>query len=948
MDIARLEPLMRRFFEAQPSDPLIQEQLVSHLRRRETASRLLDAQRIADVTRQELEAFLQDTDAWYGLRWNKNRFWAEVFGEGDERLPQVRRALAELVRRGEAGLTAADFRHLLSALPGIGPAYLSEILALRFPDRYWMWNKQVRDFFDRNGVDIKAELPWGKKGDEGEQYMAARRHIEDVRRALEQALRQHADYLLADLFMYWANQQGWVDPWAERIARLVSEQFTPERAQARREGEEQARQLLASKLGRLTEEDLRQCLRHLSADWRRGRSCYDRFMPALYGRQIRLMAGTMPALNRWVQQLWTAGDAELDSILDGFWSEQEVGGAGVSLPTAVLYLRDPQKYTIWLPVMSKGLQQAAGFQPGRWRTADGYRQYNAAAVRFRERYKLAPQALDLILWQIAGDGEALVGSPFPGFSAETFAFLRELAANNNTEWMRRNGGANLARYRQLVREPLRLLFEAVAPTLAALDPTLETEVKEGKVLARINKRFPDEEGPYHTYLWGAFCRKGQRRQADAQLYVDVHADHVPVGFRSAGEASPAARARFRRNLQQAPEVFLRLWARRPPDTSLRVGSLASAQQVSELRSVDDLKPLEEAEAVWIERRYDAADPIVGQPEFAGEVAELLRRLHPFFRFATADDPTQLLDDIDDEDDEEEDVKESVYSLEDLCGDTFLDEAFWADVQMLLQDKRQIVLYGPPGTGKTWLARQFARYWVDAANQPGGDVKVVQFHPSYAYEEFVEGIRPESVPEPDGRHELVYRVKKGIFRRFCEEALSHPERRYVLILDEINRGELPRIFGELLYLLEYRGESVVLPYSGELFAIPRNVHLIGTMNTADRSIALVDHALRRRFHFVAVRPSAEVLRAYFETSGRTEMIWVADLLEQVNRQLEADGIEWHLHIGHSHFMRPDLDEAGLGLIWQHSVLPTLEEYFYRQPERLKGYQLQALKETLGKA
>ena len=944
METTRVEPLVRRFVEALPSDPLIQEQQASHQRRKEAALRVLDAQHIPDVTREELQAFLEDTDAWYGLRWNKDQFWAKVFGEGNERLPALRATLADLVGRAEAGLTAADLNHFLSLLPGIGPAYLSEILALRYPDRYWLWNKQIRDFFSAHGVDVKAELPRGKKGDEGEQYMAAGRHLQDVRRALAQVLGQGVDFLLTDLFIYWANCQDRPDPWADKIAHLKSEHFTPDRARARREGEEQARKLLESKLGHLTESDLSQCLNHLNADWRNGRQSYDRFMPALYGHQITLMAKAMPALNRWVERLWTAEDAELDGLLDTFWSEQEVAGAGVSLPTAVLYLRDPEKYTIWLPVMSKGLRVAAGFQPGRWRTASGYRHYNAAAVGFRERHGLEPQALDLILWKIAGDEEPKPA--FPGFSAETFRFLKELAANNNSEWMQQEGGANFARYQQVLREPLRLLFEAVAPTLAALDPTLETEVKKGKVLASIRKRFSDEEGPYHTYLWGAFYRKGLRKQTDARLFVQVQLDGVRVGLSVAPDYRSEALARFRKNLRRAPDLFLRLLAERPPDTHLRVGPSSSEAQEVAVQKVEDLEALQEAEMVWLERRYDADDPILAQPEFAGTVAELLGALYPFFQFATTDDPDGLDDgpDVEDGGDDER----SLYTPEELCRDTFLDASFWGEVQALMDDKRQIVLYGPPGTGKTWLALRVARYWVDAADEPGGDVQVVQFHPSYAYEEFVEGIRPESVAAPDGRHELTYRVRKGIFRRFCDEARAHPKRRYVLILDEINRGELPRILGELLYLLEYRQASVILPYSGEPFAIPDNLCLIGTMNTADRSIALVDHALRRRFHFVALRADPEVLRGYLEAKGRSDMAWVADLLEQANRQLQNDGIEWHLHIGHSHFMRPDLDEAQLRLIWERSVLPTLEEYFYRQPDRLKDYQLQALKETLGKA
>jgi 5-methylcytosine-specific restriction protein B len=216
---------------------------------------------------------------------------------------------------------------------------------------------------------------------------------------------------------------------------------------------------------------------------------------------------------------------------------------------------------------------------------------------------------------------------------------------------------------------------------------------------------------------------------------------------------------------------------------------------------------------------------------------------------------------------------------------------------------------------------------------------VQFHPSYAYEDFVEGLRPRTVAGA-----LSYPVMRGTFLRLCDAARAQPARRYALVLDELNRGELPRIFGELLYLLEYRDEAVILPYSGEAFSVPPNVYLIGTMNTADRSIALVDHALRRRFHFVALRPSAAVLRAYLAATGRPDLAWTADVLERANELLAQDGVEWHLHVGHSHFMRPDLDAARARLIWEHSVLPMLEEIFYRRPERLADYQFDALREA----
>ena len=285
-----------------------------------------------------------------------------------------------------------------------------------------------------------------------------------------------------------------------------------------------------------------------------------------------------------------------------------------------------------------------------------------------------------------------------------------------------------------------------------------------------------------------------------------------------------------------------------------------------------------------------------------------------------------------------------YSLDALCQKTFLDKEFWEEVQLLVNDKRQIIFYGPPGTGKTFIALEFAKYWVNPAN-PHDNVHVVQFHPSYAYEEFVEGIRPESNKAPDGHQELSYPVKKGVFRHLCDEAQSHPDQRYVLIMDEINRGELPRIMGELLYLLEYRKESVILPYSGSSFQIPDNLFLVGTMNTADRSIALLDHALRRRFHFIKVIARPSILRDYFQANGHPEMVWTEKLLERLNSKLEQDGTEWDLHIGHSHFMRSDLDNKKLNIIWEHSIMPTLEEYFYQQRDKLKSYELDALRANL---
>jgi MoxR-like ATPase len=267
----------------------------------------------------------------------------------------------------------------------------------------------------------------------------------------------------------------------------------------------------------------------------------------------------------------------------------------------------------------------------------------------------------------------------------------------------------------------------------------------------------------------------------------------------------------------------------------------------------------------------------------------------------------------------------------LSGETMMEPAFFQKLDRLLSDKKQLVLYGPPGTGKTFVALKYAEYLA----QGGGDVTTVQFHPSYGYEDFVEGLRP--VLE---QGQLQYRVEPGVFRQVCERARARPEAWFVLLIDELNRGNLPRILGELLFLLERRGHPLVLPYSKERFSIPDNVIVLGTMNSADRSIALLDLALRRRFHFVEVQPKEEVLRAYLLRHRREE--WIADLLGALNSELERAGIERDRLVGHSHFMVDDIDEERLELIWEATIEPLLRELFFSEPEKLEAFSLEQLR------
>ena len=261
--------------------------------------------------------------------------------------------------------------------------------------------------------------------------------------------------------------------------------------------------------------------------------------------------------------------------------------------------------------------------------------------------------------------------------------------------------------------------------------------------------------------------------------------------------------------------------------------------------------------------------------------------------------------------------------------TGLPTATLEEMRDLLEDSGQIVLSGPPGTGKTWLARGLAAL---VAGDPER-VQVVQFHPSTAYEDFIEGLKPRV----DDLGQVTYAVVPGIFVRLCEAARRDPDRYYVLVIDEINRAPLGRVFGELLYALEYRGPegAVALSVSAgmgveqrsELFYVPDNLLIVGTMNSADRSLALVDYALRRRFRFVELEPDAGVLDRWLMAhgSGAARRRIALDLFAEVNRRL-AEMLDPDHRLGHSYFMLDPLDGPTLDRLWRTAVKPLLSEYF----------------------
>ena len=271
-------------------------------------------------------------------------------------------------------------------------------------------------------------------------------------------------------------------------------------------------------------------------------------------------------------------------------------------------------------------------------------------------------------------------------------------------------------------------------------------------------------------------------------------------------------------------------------------------------------------------------------------------------------------------------------LQQLAADLRLPVEFLERINALLEDKKQVIFQGPPGTGKTYVAQELAKHLA------GKDrVTLVQFHPSYAYEDFVQGYRPKTADSG----QVAFVLRDGPLLRTAECAERDPGRKYYLIIDEINRGIIAKVFGELYFLLEYRDRKMNLQYSEEPFSLPPNLYIIGTMNTADRSIALVDLALRRRFYFVEFHPNKppikDLLRKWLNDNAPDNMAWVADVVDRANEELN----DRNAAIGPSHFMKDSLDQVTVERIWEHSVLPYIEERLFGEDNVRSRFSLDAL-------
>jgi MoxR-like ATPase len=614
--------------------------------------------------------------------------------------------------------------------------------------------------------------------------------------------------------------------------------------EARRSAEDKARRMLDAAAGAMTESQLRELMRFFNVDFHNGKESKTRFSPAFVGATANRLAENLEGVNLWTNRLWKGDGEALDELLS---DRKLLPSSGTSYPSMLMYLRDPQRFAVWLQPTDHGLQRLfpsyePAASPGAGDSA-AYRAFSAAATTLMRDHEIPPELLDAVL---AAAARAEVAS-----ESETIGEEPPSEGGSGT-W----------------------IFQA-NPSLYDIDRAVSEESRLFWVLRQNKSEIRKGD---RVYLWRSGTEAGVIARATVLTDPVVRTDPLAATYAPDSEEMSRPEPRVQLEVEPLPGPLLRTQLiddpvlsdldviRRPNATNFRV----SAEQDAALRAL-----LDEPRQLAI-------------PSVAAETADSL----------------------------------------------LLPLAFLQEAVDLMVDKGQVIFYGPPGTGKTRIALDLAK----ELTRDGGAYEVVQFHPSYAYENFVGGFRPK---ETSGGTGIQYERANGPLRLMAQAAREEPRFPFVLIVDEINRGNVPRIFGELLFLLEYRRRGIKLQYwPEESFSLPSNLFLIGTMNTADRSIALVDAALRRRFAFVEFAatkaPVSEVLRRWLERHGLDPE--PAVLLDRLNRVIGDD----EFAIGPSYFLSTEPSQPDLESIWRHEIMPLLAEHYYGTTWNPESYSLKQLR------
>lgn len=277
------------------------------------------------------------------------------------------------------------------------------------------------------------------------------------------------------------------------------------------------------------------------------------------------------------------------------------------------------------------------------------------------------------------------------------------------------------------------------------------------------------------------------------------------------------------------------------------------------------------------------------------------------------------------------IQSNTYTKADFLKEVFMDSNKYETLKTLLFKKKNIILQGAPGVGKTFTAKRFAYSLLEEKDED--KIKMIQFHQNYSYEDFIMGYRP---------NEKHFELKYGPFYTFCKKAAKDLENEYFFIIDEINRGQMSKIFGELLMLIEAdkRGEALPLVYTDEEFNVPKNLYILGMMNTADRSLAMIDYALRRRFSFVDFHPAFETesFKKYTSEKNSKQYNDLISKIIKLNKEILQDpSLGEGFQIGHSYFCTNErITETWLSSVVDYEIIPLLKEYWFDEVDKIQHW------------